>query len=148
MRLAIHLGYGSLLAIFPIQHGSFAAQRRGDIPMCVNAMKGTRDRVPDQNPTATKICWRRSNSALARDLAWLESEEPTATLRVRSETLTPRERKVMTLVVMGRLNTQIAYETWVSEAPSVVDPSFAIFGRFPWEASAARCNGRCRLGAW
>jgi hypothetical protein len=51
-------------------------------------------------------------------------------------------------VVMGRPNKQIAYEISVSEALSVVDPSFAVFGRLPSEAAAADRNGRCRLGAW
>jgi FixJ family two-component response regulator len=36
-------------------------------------------------------------------------------LRARFETLTPREREVMALVVTGRLNKQIAFEIGVSE---------------------------------
>jgi DNA-binding NtrC family response regulator len=38
---------------------------------------------------------------LARDRAWLENEEANAALRERFETLTPREREVMALVVMA-----------------------------------------------
>jgi len=57
-RLTFHLRYGSLLAIFPIQRGGFAHQRRGDIPMSVNAMKGSRwvrhfatfGRLPSKRP--------------------------------------------------------------------------------------------------
>ena len=39
----------------------------------------------------------------------------TITLRARFDTLTPREREVMALVVAGRLSKQIAYEIGVSE---------------------------------
>ena len=52
---------------------------------------------------------------LARDRAWLESENAIVALRARFETLTPREREVMALVVTGRLNKQIAYEIGISE---------------------------------
>ena len=38
-----------------------------------------------------------------------------AALRSRFETLTPREREVMALVVTGRLNKQIAYDIGISE---------------------------------
>jgi FixJ family two-component response regulator len=52
---------------------------------------------------------------LARDRAWLETEKAIAALRARFETLTPREREVMALVVTGRLNKQIAYDIGISE---------------------------------
>jgi FixJ family two-component response regulator len=52
---------------------------------------------------------------LARDRAWLEDERSVAAFRARFETLTPREREVMSLVAAGRLNKQIAYEIGVSE---------------------------------
>jgi FixJ family two-component response regulator len=52
---------------------------------------------------------------LARDRAWLDNEKALATLRARFETLTPREREVMALVVAGRLNKQIAYDIGISE---------------------------------
>jgi|ERR1700756_4366851 FixJ family two-component response regulator len=51
----------------------------------------------------------------ARDRARLEQERAMAELNVRFETLTPRERDVMALVVCGRLNKQIACDLSVSE---------------------------------
>jgi len=52
---------------------------------------------------------------LARDRVWLENEKALETLRGRFDTLTPREREVMALVVSGRLNKQIAGDLGVSE---------------------------------
>jgi FixJ family two-component response regulator len=52
---------------------------------------------------------------LERDRAWLENERATAVLRARFNTLSPREREVMTLVVTGRLNKQIAGDIGISE---------------------------------
>ena len=51
----------------------------------------------------------------ARDRARLEQERAMAELKVRFETLTPREREVMAVVVSGRLNKQIAADLGVSE---------------------------------
>ena len=51
----------------------------------------------------------------ARDRAQLEEERATTELKVRFETLTPREREVMAHVVSGRLNKQIAGDLGVSE---------------------------------
>jgi FixJ family two-component response regulator len=55
------------------------------------------------------------HQGLERDRAWLEQEKATAELRARFETLSPREREVMTRVVTGRLNKQIAADIGVSE---------------------------------
>ena len=52
---------------------------------------------------------------LTQDRAWLENEKVIAALRARFETLTPREREVMALVVAGRINKQIAHDIGVSE---------------------------------
>jgi len=52
---------------------------------------------------------------LARDRAWLENDKAVAALQARFETLTPREREVMALVVTGRLNKQIANDIGISE---------------------------------
>lgn len=52
---------------------------------------------------------------LARDRVWLENEKSLATVRARFDSLTPREREVMALVVTGRLNKQIAGDLGVSE---------------------------------
>jgi FixJ family two-component response regulator len=50
-----------------------------------------------------------------RDRVWLEHEEELSELRHRYESLTARERDVMSLVVTGRLNKQIAADLGISE---------------------------------
>jgi FixJ family two-component response regulator len=55
------------------------------------------------------------NAGLAKDRAWLQSEQGLRDLRARFETLTQREREVLSRVVSGRLNKQIAGELGISE---------------------------------
>lgn len=81
----------------------------GDIPMSVKAMKdGAVDFLP--KPVKDKELLNAIEGALARadrDLTQrLEHED----LQRRLDSLTPREREVMTLVVRGLLNKQIAHE--------------------------------------
>jgi FixJ family two-component response regulator len=52
---------------------------------------------------------------LTRDQAWLENERVLGGLRLRFETLTPRDRDVMVRIVKGRLNKQIAGDIGISE---------------------------------
>jgi FixJ family two-component response regulator len=53
--------------------------------------------------------------ALARDRDRRQSEAVVSDLRARFEALTAREREVVALVVMGRLNKQTAAEIGISE---------------------------------
>src|SRR5204863_8910388 len=85
-----------------------------DIPMTVQARK--RDAIellsrPFHDPDLLDSI----ELGLARDRAWLENDKTVAALRARFETLTPREREVMALVVTGRLNKQIANDIGISE---------------------------------
>jgi len=86
----------------------------GDIPMSVQAMKGGAIEFLTK-PFRDQDLLDAIQVGLAEDRAWLESEKAMADLRVRFETLTPREREVMGLVVTGRLNKQIAGDIGISE---------------------------------
>jgi FixJ family two-component response regulator len=86
----------------------------GDIPMSVQAMKGGAIEFLTK-PFRDQDLLDAIQQGLARDRAWLETEKALAGLRARFETLSPREREVMTLVVTGRLNKQIAADIGISE---------------------------------
>jgi FixJ family two-component response regulator len=86
----------------------------GDIPMTVQAIKGGAIEFLTK-PFRDQDLLDAIQLGLARDRAWLENENAIAVLRARFETLTPREREIMALVVTGRLNKQIAYDIGISE---------------------------------
>jgi FixJ family two-component response regulator len=86
----------------------------GDIPMSVQAMKGGAIEFLTK-PFRDQDLLDAIQLGLARDRTRLESEIGMAALRARLETLTPREREVMALVVTGRLNKQIAGDLGISE---------------------------------
>ena len=86
----------------------------GDIPMSVQAMKGGAIEFLTK-PFRDQDLLDAVQLGLARDRAWLENEKTISALRARFETLTPREREVMALVVTGRLNKQIASDIGISE---------------------------------
>lgn len=86
----------------------------GDIPMAVQAMKdGAFDFL--QKPFRDQDLLDRINAALKQDAENRESIERLADLRARVESLTPREREVMELVVDGRANKVIAIDLGLSE---------------------------------
>ena len=86
----------------------------GDIPMSVKAMKGGAVEFLTK-PFRDQDLLDAVNVGLARDRVWLENEKALATVRARFDSLTPREREVMALVVTGRPNKQIAGDLGVSE---------------------------------
>src|SRR6267378_4862337 len=86
----------------------------GDIPMSVEAMKGGAIEFMTK-PFREQDLLEAIQLGHARDRARLEQEQAMAELKVRFETLTPREREVMAFVVSGRLNKQIAADLGVSE---------------------------------
>jgi FixJ family two-component response regulator len=79
----------------------------GDIPMSVKAMKaGAADFLT--KPFREQDMLDAVTSAFRRDRKWREIERRLADLRSRLQTLTPREREVMTLVTAGLMNKQVA----------------------------------------
>jgi FixJ family two-component response regulator len=86
----------------------------GDIPMSVQAMKGGAIEFLTK-PFREQDLLEAIQLGHARDRARLEQEQAMAGLKVRFETLTPREREVMASVATGRLNKQIAADLGVSE---------------------------------
>ena len=86
----------------------------GDIPMAVEAMQqGAFDFL--QKPFRDQDLLDRINGALKQDAENRETVERHADLKRRSESLTPREREVMALVVDGRANKVIAIDLGLSE---------------------------------
>ncbi len=86
----------------------------GDIPMGVRAMKtGAVDFLV--KPFDDRELLDAIAVALSRDKAASQKRGRDDKLRKRVETLTPREREVMALVVTGMLNKQIAAELGIAE---------------------------------
>jgi two-component system response regulator FixJ len=86
----------------------------GDIPMAVQAMKdGAYDFL--QKPFRDQDLIDRINGALKQDAENRATLEKHADLKRRYESLTPREREVMALVVDGKANKVIAIDLGLSE---------------------------------
>jgi FixJ family two-component response regulator len=87
----------------------------GDIPMTVQALKaGAVDFLT--KPFRDQQLLDAVQQAIDRDRAAREQRAELGELRRRYESLTQREREVMTLVVRGSLNKQTAAELGTSEA--------------------------------
>ncbi len=86
----------------------------GDIPMSVKAMKSGAVEFLTK-PFHDQDLLDAIHQALDRDRAMHQQESELAGLRKCFESLTPREREVMALVVSGMLNKQIASDLGTSE---------------------------------
>jgi FixJ family two-component response regulator len=86
----------------------------GDIPMTVQAMKSGAVAFLTK-PFREQDLLDAIQQALERDRTTRAQQREVDDLRKRYETLTPRERQVMDLVVSGMLNKQIAGELEASE---------------------------------
>lgn len=87
----------------------------GDIPMTVQAMKGGAVEFLTK-PFRDQDLLDAVNVGLARDRLRREEERALETLRARIALLTPRERAILSHVVDGRLNKQIAGDMGITEA--------------------------------
>ena len=86
----------------------------GDIPMSVKAMKaGAIDFLP--KPFRDQDMLDAVMRAFDQDRKRRDEEKAVSELRHLFESLTRREREVMTLVISGLMNKQIAYRLEVSE---------------------------------
>src|SRR5580700_2281347 len=86
----------------------------GDIPMSVQAMKGGAIEFLTK-PFRDQDLIDAIQLGLSRDRARREKEKALGALRVRFDSLSPREREIMIQVVQGRLSKQIAHDLGVSE---------------------------------
>src|SRR4029077_18006873 len=87
----------------------------GDIPMSVKALKSGAVEFLTK-PFRDQDLLDAIQQALERDGITLKEQTEVHDLQERYHALTAREREVMTLLVSGRLNKQIASEIGVSEA--------------------------------
>ena len=91
----------------------------GDIPMTVKAMKsGAVDFLT--KPFRDQDLLDAIQQALARDEVTRQEQTELAELKGRYESLTPREREFMRLVVSGMLTKQIASTLGISEITATV----------------------------
>ena len=86
----------------------------GDVPTSVRAMKAGAAEFLTK-PFRDDVLLEAIGGALARSQAVLARAAELRTLRDHHESLTPREREILTLVVSGLLNKQIAAELGISE---------------------------------
>jgi FixJ family two-component response regulator len=86
----------------------------GDIPMSVNAMKGGAVEFLTK-PTSPAILLSAIEAALARSGIALAERLRLHALRNRYQSLSPREREVMALVVCGQLNKQAGGQLGIAE---------------------------------
>jgi FixJ family two-component response regulator len=86
----------------------------GDIPMTVKAMKSGAVEFLTK-PFREQDLLDAIHQALDRDRATRQQHSELVDLRRRYESLTPRECEVMSLVVSGMLNKQVAFELGTSE---------------------------------
>jgi FixJ family two-component response regulator len=87
----------------------------GDIPMSVRALKSGAVEFLTK-PFRDQDLLDAIQQALQRDSAVREQQTELHALKQRYQSLTVREREVMTLVVSGMLNKQVASEIGASEA--------------------------------
>jgi FixJ family two-component response regulator len=86
----------------------------GDIPSSVLAMRAGADDFLTK-PVASEILFDAVERAIARNRDARVKQEQLRALRDRISTLTPTERRVMDLVIVGKLNKQIGVDLGTAE---------------------------------
>jgi len=86
----------------------------GDVPMSVRAMKAGAIEFLTK-PFNDDVLVKAIGNAIERSRAALRVDAEMRALRICYDSLTPREREVMTLVVAGLLNKQVGGELGISE---------------------------------
>ena len=86
----------------------------GDVPMTVRAMKAGAVEFLTK-PFKGEVLLNAIRAAIERSRAALGEQTATRALKTCYESLTPREREVMGLVVSGLLNKQVGGELGISE---------------------------------
>src|SRR6188768_4184243 len=86
----------------------------GDVPMSVQAMKAGAVEFLTK-PFKDDVLLNAISGAIERSRAALRLNSEIGALKNRYESLTPREREVMALVVSGLLNKQVGGELGISE---------------------------------
>jgi FixJ family two-component response regulator len=87
---------------------------RGDIPTTVRAMKAGAVEFLTK-PLAPEVLLEAIERAIARSRVCLDEQIRLRVMRDRHQSLSPREREVMALVVRGQLNKQVGAELGISE---------------------------------
>src|SRR2546428_606848 len=108
------LDFQSQLAEAGIQIPIIFITGHGDIPMTVKAMKSGAVEFLTK-PFQDQDLLDAIHQALDRDRVTRQQQSKLAEVRKRYEALTAREREVMSLVVSGMLNKQIAFDLGTSE---------------------------------
>ena len=86
----------------------------GDVPTTARAMKrGALDVLT--KPVDRETLLAAVNAALERDAEWRGERQRNATVEARFASLTPREQAILSGVVAGRLNKQIAGDLNIAE---------------------------------
>ena len=86
----------------------------GDVPMTVRAMKAGAVEFLTK-PFDDDVLLNAIEHAIKRSVSTLGQASEIETIRGRFESLTPREREVMTMVVSGLLNKQVGLKLGISE---------------------------------